>query len=401
MSDSQSRLAALGRAASDALENDLLPFWHRMEDRAHGGHFAAMSHAGVIDRKGPKSTVFVARILWTMSEAGRSLGSASSIEQARHAARFLLDRLRDRESGGFFWSVTHDGRPHETDKHLYAHAFAIYGLSAFAAATGSAEAHDAAAETFALVEDRARTARSGYREAFDRMWLATDNRRLSAGRAGASRTMNAHLHLMEAYTALAALTGAENHRAALADCLDLILRRFLAPGATHAYAMLDDGLTPLDGPISMGHDIETAWLLDAAADVIGDAALSARARSASDALTLNASEFGYCGARGFLAERAMDGTVDPWRVWWVQAEAVVGFVNAYQRTGDEAMLARAEILWDYIERVMRDRRLGEWHWRVDAKGRPDPKKPKVEPWKESYHQARACLELMRRSGRIR
>lgn len=401
MSDGLLRLAALGKAARNALEDDLLPFWHRMEDRAHGGHFAAMSHDGVVDRKGPKSTVFVARILWTISEAGRSLGSASSIEQARHAARFLLDRLADRETGGFFWSVTHDGRPQETDKHLYAHAFAIYGLSAFAAATGSAEAHDAAVETFGLIEDRARTARSGYREAFDRLWRPIDNGRLAPGHAGAARTMNSHLHLLEAYTALAALTGEETHRSALADLLDLILRRFLAPGGTHAFSMLDDKLSPLAGPISMGHDIETAWLIDAAADVVGDAALSGRTRTASDALIRSASEFGYCGGRGFLTERGPDGTVDPWRVWWVQAEAVVGFVNAFQRTGDEAMLARAEVIWDYAERVMRDRRLGEWHWRVDATGRPDHRKPKVEPWKEPYHQARACLELMRRSGTIR
>ncbi len=397
MAEGDDQLRRLGVAALGELTGDLLPFWHRLADRAHGGHLASVTNDGVVDPTGPKSTVFVARILWTMSEAWRVFRSDTSLAQAEHAKRFLLDRLRDHGEGGFFWSVRHDGTPLDTGKHVYAHAFAIYGLTAFAVATGDGEARAEALQTFATLETRARRDR-GYAEAFDRAWRPIDNQRLQSGGVVGARTMNTHIHLVEALTPLLAIAEDGRPRAALEALHRLILDRFLENEHRFAHSVLDERLEPLGGPISMGHDIETAWLLDASADALGDAALSTETRVAARRLAQSAAAFGYCGERGFLTERSQSGLVDPWRVWWTQAEAVVGLVNEYQRAGDRQALDRAATIWGYIERAILDRAGGEWFWRVDAEGRPDLTRRKVEPWKEPYHQARACFELIRRSG---
>ncbi len=123
----------------------------------------------------------------------------------------------------------------------------------------------------------------------------------------------------------------------------------------------------------------------------GDPALKAETRAAASRLAGFAARSGWRGEAGFLAERPrLPGFGPRWRIWWAQAEAVVGFVSEFQRAGDVAALARAEAVWRYIGRHIKDHAGGEWFWRVDVRGRPDPAMPKVSPWKEPYHQARAC-----------
>jgi mannobiose 2-epimerase len=183
------------------LRDNILPFWLRLEDPLHGGHFAGMDLAGRIDRRAPKSTVFVSRLLWTLSSVTGVFEREVCLAQAAHTRRFLLDRLRDAQDGAFFWSATREGRPLQTDKHLYAQAFAIYALSAHARATGDEESLAAAKDLFALIEARAREKGAGYGEAFDSRWRPIDNSRLGCRVIGA-RTSNSHLHLIEAYTGL-------------------------------------------------------------------------------------------------------------------------------------------------------------------------------------------------------
>jgi len=170
-------------------------------------------------------------------------------------------------------------RPLETDKHVYAQAFGIYGLAAHARAAGDSESLEAAQRLFALVEDRARDRRTGsYGEAFDAEWRPLENRRLAAGGLVGARTGNTHLHLIEAYTGLLEARPDRAARAALRALLELFLARFIAPGANHTHALLDATLRPLPGPISYGHDIEASWLLVTAARAVGDDELAVRNR---------------------------------------------------------------------------------------------------------------------------
>jgi mannobiose 2-epimerase len=393
------RLDRLAQRARRAIEGDILPFWLRLEDRDHGGHFGAMDNAGRIDRAAPKSTIFVARLLWTLSTVHRVLGVPEARAQADRTRRFLVDRLADPDAGGLWWSATADGRPLETDKHVYAQAFAIYGLAAHGRATGNAGSLETARRLFALVEERARDPRTGsYGEAFDAAWQPVENRRMAAGGRVGARTSNTHLHLIEAYAGLLEARPDPVVRSALKALLGVFVDRFLAADGGHSHALLDAALSPLPGPVSWGHDIEASWLMAAAARTVGDEGLEARVGAAATALARSAAAAGQAPDGAWMYERRADGAIDSHRVWWVQAEAVVGLVDAALRTGDATLMTRAERCWDFIERAMMDRDGGEWFWRVDAAGRPDHAMPKVSAWKEPYHQARACLELIGRAG---
>jgi cellobiose epimerase len=387
-------LVELAERAHQELSGNLLPFWLRLEDTARGGHFGWVSFDGAIDSTKPKGAVVTARLLWFFSEVHRVLQNPEAGVQAGRTKRFLLDHLVDRDHDGLLWSVSADGQIHEGDKHLYAQAFGIYGLSACARAFADEEAAAAALRLFRKIRDQASTT-NGFVEAFDQHWQEMPNRRMSAGRTTpAPRSFNTHLHLLEALTLLANLDIDPAPRVALDELLRLILDRFLVPDRSHSCIFLDDSLAALPGPRSFGHDIEASWLIDAAADAVGDQGLSAEARAAASKLARSTASAAQMYDGSFVLEPG-----HPWRIWWVQAEALVSLVNEAERSGSPEYLARAQRLWDYIESRIKDPIHGEWHSRVDAGGVPDSSQPKVDPWKEPYHQGRACLELIERSRR--
>lgn len=138
-----------------------------------------------------------------------------------------------------------------------------------------------------------------------------------------------------------------------------------------------------------------SWLLDEAADVLGDVALRLSIRRTARSLALGATASGLQPGGGWT-ERLHDGVPDPWRLWWVQAEAVLGMLNYGLRTGDWQMISQAAETWRFIEEKQRDARSGDWHLRVSATGAPDPTCPRVISWKDPYHQARACMEIIER-----
>jgi mannobiose 2-epimerase len=393
----QERLRRLSGAMSAELEGGILPFWLKLEDAAHGAHYARMDLAGRIDRRAPKPTVFVSRLLWALSASARALSCETCLAQAERTKRFLLDRLRDPDDGAFCWSAAHDGRPLEGDKHVYAQAFAIYGLAAHALATGDEESLAAAHRLFALLEARARQADGSYGEAFDATWRPLPNRRVAPAGVDAARTMNTHLHLIEAFAGLLRVRADPSVKTALHGLLELFLGSFLASTGAHGYPALDSRLRPLAAPISWGHDIEASWLIEAAGDELGDPKLSGRLRAAAASLAGAAAAGGQCPDGGWITEAGRTGAG---RVWWVQAEAVLGLVNAALRGGNSSMMDRAEASWAFIERCVVDRKGGEWFQAVDGVGRPVREELKVGPWKDPYHQVRACLEVATRLQRL-
>jgi mannobiose 2-epimerase len=388
-------LRLLAGKAEEELRGRLLPFWTALEDRRNGGHFSRVDARGEIDRDAPRATVFVARLLWTLSSLDGVAGSAETRRQAEHTSQFLLTRSADRRFGGFFWSVTPAGRKYEPDKHLYAQAFAIFGLAAYAKASGDSAALRHALAAFRLA--RAKMLAAGG-ESFNRYWWPTTNHRMAEGPTIGQRSMNAHLHLLEALTELLMTSQAEDVRDALEALLRLFLTRFIASEGTHSWPMLDTSLRPVGKTISYGHDIEASWLLDAAANALGDRKLADETRLAASRLCRGALA-GIMDDGSLANSGEAQGVIDRSRIWWVQAEAMTGLLNEYERSGDLTMLDRAEALWRYIEASVLDRDGGEWFWRVAPDGAPDRSLPRVDAWKEPYHQARACLQMMERAAR--
>jgi mannobiose 2-epimerase len=274
------RIQALSLRMSRELRGNILPFWLRLEDRTYGGHYGRMEQSGQLKPNARKPAVFVSRLLWTLTEAGRVLSLECCIEQARRTKQFLLDYLVDHAHGGLFWSVTHDGRPLETEKYVYAQAFGVYALAAYARATGDAEALAAAHALFNTIESRSRLPTGGYAEAFDTNWRPQTNRRPWTQGIG-SLSANTYLHLVEAYTELSRVSADRAPHAALCDLLMTILELFVADDGSHSHPYLDAQLHPQSGPIAYGHDIEISWLIKRAGETLADQALQHRLRPLS------------------------------------------------------------------------------------------------------------------------
>jgi len=396
------RLLALRGAMERDLRENILPFWIRhVVDEEYGGFRGFVADDLRKDPLAPKGVVLNARILWACSAALRRYGDAAYRRTAERAFDYLLRRFWDEEHGGLYWMLDHEGRPVADRKQTYALAFGLYGLAEYHRATGSAEALARAIRLYRTIEEHAADpARGGYWEARARDWGPLDDVRLSEKDRNAPKSMNTHLHVMEGYAALLRAWGDSGLRERLRQVIALHLDRILDPLTAHLVLFFDEGWASLDRAVSYGHDIEASWLLVEAAEAAGEEALVARAREAAVRMA------GVTLAEGFdhehggvFAERHGDDRLDDEKHWWMQAEAVVGFLNAWELTRDEAFLEAAERTWAFVDRFLVDREHGEWRWRVRRDGSAIPGLPKVEPWKCPYHNSRAALETIARVDR--
>lgn len=379
------------------LTGRLIPFWQVLRDTQYGGYYGYMDFDLQVDRQAPKGCILNSRILWFFSKAYQALGDPALLTHARHAYAFL-DRFWDGERGGVYWACAYDGAPLDTAKHTYAQAFAIYALSAYAAASGEPEALARAMALFELVETRM-IGEPGYLEAFDCEFrpLAnhklSDNPRLEARGVVAEKTMNTMLHLMEAYAELYAAGGDSRVRTRLRALLLLIGELVYNRKENRLEVFFDAALHPVANMQSYGHDIEASWLIDVAAAVLEPAA---RAETLAWTQTLAQGVLQRAYQDGSLLNEALDGEADATRIWWVQAETLVGLANLWQKTGDPALRTQMDETWRYTMARMADTRPGgEWYWSLSPEGEPHHK-PIVEPWKCPYHNGRMCLELMAR-----
>jgi len=380
------------------LTERILPYWSgRAVDQAGGGFFGYIGPTGEPDPAAPRAANLMSRILWTFSAARRVLGDPSLSSLADRAADVLLTRFLDSANGGVYWTVDRSGRPVDDRKHIYAQAFAVYGLAEHYQATGREESLREARSLFRLVESRAHDAVcGGYREAFSRDWVPLEDARLGETDLNAPKSANTHLHLLEAYTALLRVWPDPGLASRLRALLELFLDRIVNPTSRHLRPFFDAAWTPRSEVVSFGHDIEASWLLGEAAAALQDPALSDRTERLTLALADAVLEDGLdpMGGVFYLADPA--GAVDREKEWWTQAEAIIGFLHAYQRTERQDFLAAAWATWDFVKAHMLDHDHGEWYRRVDRDGTPQTQHEKVGPWKGPYHNGRACLEVMRR-----
>lgn len=376
------------------MTDDLIPFWRGMKDSEYGGFYGYMGYDLAIDRKAVKGCILNSRILWFFSNAFLTLGEDALLKEARHAFLFLKEHFLDREYGGVYWSLSYDGRPEDDTKHTYSQAFAIYALSSYYDASGDGEALEIARSLIRLVEDKCRD-EYGYLEAFTRDFHPEDNDKLSENGVMAEKTMNTLLHIFEAYTEFYRVTKEEQVADRLKYMLGLMADRIYNQELGRQEVFFDRTWNSLIDLYSYGHDIETAWLVDRGLKILDDRACTERLAPITEAITENIYNRAYTDHS--LANEAENGVVDTTRVWWVQAEAVVGFLNGYQKNPEKSEYLRAaEDIWGYIREYMIDKREGsEWFSGLDVDRKPLGK-PIADPWKCPYHNGRMCFEVIRR-----
>lgn len=380
------------------LQHNVLPWWRRELFDAQGRVLAGRRNDGT-ELPGPRSAVLGTRLLWTFASAEARLHEPPS--QALDQAHAWLHRhLTDAEHGGVYWHVDAAGQALDAHKQVYAQAFAIYALCAVRDARPALAdaALQQALQLFDLLQAHAfDEADGGCWEGCTRDWQPMADARLSAKEPAAAKTMNTMLHVLEALTELL-----RHHRHAtvetrLRDLLGLFVERIWLPEHRCFGLFFSRDWRVLTQQVSWGHDIETAWLLVRAAQVLGDERLLQQTRElalqTADAVLAR----GVAPDGSVLCEGDFHGQVtDGQRHWWCQAEAVVGFWAAWQIGADPRHAEAAWRAWRYIDLHLIDRQGGDWFKTLDAEGRLMPGTPKAGPWECPYHHVRAGLEMIER-----
>ncbi|MNZ91694.1 Cellobiose 2-epimerase [compost metagenome] len=290
------------------------------------------------------------------------------------------------------------GNPAETKKQVYGQAFAIYAFSEYYRATGNEAALSQAIEIFQTLERYSYDpAFKGYFEAHTQDWKETGDNSLSEKDLNEKKSMNTHLHVMEGYTNLYRVWKSDELHAKLKELIEVTIEHIVDADTAHFILFFDEQWNKKSGHISYGHDIEGSWLIVEAAEVLGDTELLEKARAVAIRMAEATLQEGVDKDGGLFNEAYSDGTlIDSDKDWWPQAEAVVGFYNAYQMTGDVKYLDAARKSWAFIESFIVDKEHGEWHWSVTQDGAPSENLQKVSPWKCPYHNGRACFEMIER-----
>jgi cellobiose epimerase len=388
--------------AETELRENILPFWiaHAV-DKERGGFYGEISTTLVVDQDAPRGALLTARILWTYAAAYRRYQAPEYLEMARWAYDDLLSRFWDETHGGLYWMVGADGALLRPRKQIYGQAFGIYALAEYYRAAGEPGALEKATALFRLMEDHSHDPEhGGYFEAYTRDWQLESDLRLSEVDMNEMKSMNTHLHVMEAYTNLLRVWDNAELRSRQAENIDIMMRRIVSPTTFHTLLFFDEAWNSRVDHISYGHDIEANWLLVESAEVLGDEHRISEAK----ALAVNMAQAVY--AEGLDAEGGLvndgdaSGVTDPDFEWWPQAEAAVGFLNAYQLSGQAHFLQAALRSWDFIEKYFIDRQHGEWFRHVTKNHGIDRSAAKVSFWKCPYHNGRACMELIDRLEKL-
>lgn len=390
-------MAVLVNECKKELTDRIIPFWNKLRDDENGGFYGFVNNDLQVDKKADKGVILTSRILWFYSAAYMVLEDEVLLDNACHAFEFLK-KCVDRENGGVYWMMTYDGKPADTMKHTYNQAFAVYALSQFYLASKEQAALDLALELFRTIEEKC-TDDIAYLEAMSIDWKIVPNDALSENGLMADKTMNTVLHLIEAYTALLkACNNSESGKVEerLLFLLDVAKNKIFNSEKNCLRVFFDRELNQIGDIHSYGHDIEATWLIDRACEVIGDRRLMADWRFINLRISENILDIAF--ENGAVNNERENDKIDKKRVWWVQAESVVGFVNAFQQGGEKKFIDAAETVFDWIETKQTDRRENsEWWGEVTFDGEPMQTVDMVNPWKCPYHNGRMCIEIINRN----
>ncbi|MEX1121917.1 MAG: AGE family epimerase/isomerase [Balneolales bacterium] len=386
------------------LSNHILPYWiERAMGSKQSGFAGRIDGNNILVEDAPKSVILGTRMLWTFASAYRIYGNPSHREVADSLFHYIEKYFWDETYGGLYWMITHDGKPQAMKKHTYAQSFAIYAYSEYNRATGNEVALQKAVQMFKLLEKHSQNyTERGYYEAFDRQWYGIEDVRLSNGDDLEARSMNTHLHVLEALTNLTRVWADKALDIRMRKLMDLMINVIYNSREKHFQTFFTELWEPTTNCYSYGHDIEAAWLILEAVNEIKDQKLVNEAEKIAVEVAYSTLHEGVDHTAGGIYNGGAGGqVVDTDKQWWAQAEAIVGFCHAYKLNGDIKFLVAAKDTWDFISKFVKDHEHGEWFFQVNKFGVPYHNEDKAGPWKCPYHTARACFELTEKDFNVR
>jgi mannobiose 2-epimerase len=396
--EQKGKLEKLKKEVHDDLTKGILPYWSlKMPDEINGGFYGRIDANDKVYPDADKGGILNARILWTYSAAYRVLKDTSYLRLAKRAKDYLLSHFIDHQYGGAYRSLKSDGTPSDTRKQLYTNAFFIYGFSEYFRATGDRESLSEAMKIFYMFEKYGTDNEfNGYFEVFSREWQRVRDRLIGESSEKEEKTMNTHLHILEAYANLYRVSGDKVVGERLKNLIEIFLNKIIDEKTSHLICFLDRQWNRTSTVDSYGHDIECSWLLYEAADLLNDKNLEDRVKEASIRIA-NAAAEGYQSDGSMLSDKNYaTGHIRTQRSWWEQAETIVGYLNAFELTGDESYLVKSLRCWEYTKKYFVDEKNGAWHTSVSDTGTQGGDKAGF--WVCPYHNGRMCLEVIERVG---
>ena len=407
--------------AENHLVNELLPFWsNRMKDSKNGGFITHFDQDGMDTGEDEKSLIAQARSVYTLSSAHRAgYGSGELAELAKWGVDFMLEKMWDNEHGGFFWMLDRAGNVIIDKKILYGHSFTIYCLAEYTLATGDERGIQYAEKIFDLIQIHCTdTHFGGYFEMFERDWKLC-----APGSAGGDRkTLDVHMHLMEAFTTLFECSQKELHSRKLQEDIELLLTKMMhteyKTGIPQFYANWDiapqikfdiiwgwDRYTEegeknnATDNTCYGHNAEFAWLLIHALNIIGESVDDYKEifdKIFSHTIK-NGIDFTYGGV--YVEGPHSGGVYDKEKEFWQQAEVMIGALDAWLIFGEEKYLDAYKNIHRFVFDKVINKKVGEWYPLLTRKGEPIWTHMS-HSWKINYHTVRAMVQSINRLRKI-
>ncbi|HPM80413.1 MAG TPA: AGE family epimerase/isomerase [Candidatus Anammoximicrobium sp.] len=384
----------------------VLDAWYpRCLDTQRGGFHENFSRDWTRGATDSKFLVYQARQTWTAAAVALAYPQRKDkfLQYARHGLRFLADKMWDAQRGGFFDRTDAAGQPMPDKmpwKQLYSYAFGIYAAAAVSEATGDCDAVELGKSAFNWLDNHAHDAEcGGYFEhvTADGQSVAVDVPAEPLGRGlpvigqVGFKSMNAHIHLLEALTALRRVWNDARLTARLQEVFEIVRDKIVLPGG-HLNMFAARDFKPHDERGSFGHQLEIAYLLEEAADVLRRQDAEVTARTALHTVD-HALRWGWDQDHGGFADEGPP-TGPPTKtdkVWWVQVEGLNGLLTAARLAPqkDEYFRRFAET-WAFFRKHMIDDQYGGCYETVTPDGKP-LRVNKATPWKAAYHVTRALL----------
>jgi mannobiose 2-epimerase len=362
------------------LTDCIIPFWKSLRDDEHGGYYGRVDFHLAQNRQADKGAILNSRILWFFSNAYLTLRDESCLKHAKHAYEFLKKAFLDKKRGGLYWSADYKGNPAETARYTYNQAFAVYALASYYDASRDTEALHTAYGLVRIIETYYKDD-DGYLEAFDSKYKLLENEKLSGNGITAGRTMNTLLHIYEAYTELFRVDQKPGIAEKLQWILNVLESKIYNPEKKRLESYFDFEYNSLTDLTSYGHDIEASWLIDRGTDLLDIPRLEFTKTLAKQIHDIALDKDGSV----FYENEA--GKINKTKVWWVQAEAALGFLNA-------GYTEAAERAWEFIKTHVIDKRENsEWFNELDENNMPF-ETDMANEWKCPYHGGRFCFEII-------